>query len=118
MVCDFRPLKEEKYRCRLVVGGDKLPYTKDSAAPAANLLETKLLINSTISQPTAHFMSIDISNIFLSSTMPQPEFMKIHKDDIPTDILTKYEAITMMDSANYVYFQINKGMYGLKQAAI
>ena len=118
MVCDYRPLKEEKYRCRLVVGGDKLPYTDDAAAPAANLLETKLLINSTISQPSARFMSIDISNFFLSSTMPQPEFMKIHRDDIPTDILTKYNATSMMDKTNYIYFQINKGMYGLKQAAI
>lgn len=78
MVCDYRPLKSEKHRCRLVVGGDKLPYTADAAAPAANLLETKLLLNSTISQPTARFMSIDISNFFLSSTIPEPEFMKIH----------------------------------------
>ena len=52
MVCDHRPLKTEKYRCRLVVGGDKLPYDDDSTALAANLLETKLLSNSTISQPT------------------------------------------------------------------
>ena len=118
MVCDYRPLKKEKHRCRLVVGGDKLPYEHDAAAPAANLLESKILINSTISQPTARFMSIDISNFFLSSNMDQPEFMKIHKDNIPQDIMEQYGANELLDSANYVYFQINKGMYGLKQAAI
>lgn len=118
MVCDYRPLKSEKHRCRLVVGGDKLPYTADAAAPAANLLETKLLLNSTISQPTARFMSIDISNFFLSSTIPEPEFMKIHWSDIPEDILTRYNATNYMDTNNYIYFQIDKGMYGLKQAAI
>ena len=52
MVRDHRPLKAQQYCCRLVVGGDKLPYDDDAAAPAANLLETKLLSNSTISQPT------------------------------------------------------------------
>ena len=117
MVYDYRLLKAEKYRCRLVVGGNKLPYTEDSAAPAANLLETKLLLNSTISQKTAKFMTIDISNFFLSSTMPNPEFMKIHQDDIPADILKQYKAEDYTKN-KYVYFQIDKGMYGLKQAAI
>ena len=77
VVCDHRPLKTEQYRCRLVVGGDKLPYASDSAAPAANLVESKILFNSTISQPTAKFMTIDISNFFLSSLMHEPEFMKM-----------------------------------------
>jgi hypothetical protein len=39
----------EAYRIRMVVGGDKLLYPDDPASPAASLLETKLLINSTIS---------------------------------------------------------------------
>ena len=79
MVCDYRHLKLEKYQCHLVVGGDKLLYDKDSAAPAANLLETKFFLNSTISQPNARFMSIDISNFFLSSTMT---FLMTYMNDI------------------------------------
>ena len=118
VVCDYQPLKQEPYRCRLVVGGDKLPYASDSAAPAANLLESKILFNSTISQPGANFMTIDISNFFLSSTMPNPEFMKIHKNDIPDNIHSKYNSTNFMDKFGYVYFKIIKGMYGLKQAAI
>ena len=78
MVCDYRPLKSEPHRCRLVVGGDKLPYDQDSAAPAANLLESKILFNSTISRPSTRFMTINISNFFLSSHMDEPEFMRIH----------------------------------------
>ena len=50
--------------------------------------------------------------------MDDPEFMRIHKDDIPNDILTQYDAHLYMDKAGYVHFKINKGMYGLKQAAI
>ena len=56
-VCDFRPLKLEKYRVRMTVGGDRLDYPFDSTSPAASLLETKILINSVISNAThgAHF---------------------------------------------------------------
>lgn len=50
--------------------------------------------------------------------MDQPECMKIHKDNISQDIMDKYDAHSILDSSNYVYFQINKGMYGLKQTSI
>ena len=40
-VCDFRPLKLDKYRVRLTVGGDKLQYPHDTGSPVASLLETK-----------------------------------------------------------------------------
>ena len=45
---DCRPLKTEKHRVRLTVGGDKLPCDDDAGSPAASLLETKLILNSTI----------------------------------------------------------------------
>lgn len=44
--------------------------------------------------------------------------MKIHKSDIPQDILNRHKALQYMDTKGYVYFKITKGMYGLKQAAI
>ena len=66
MVCDIRPLKSEKYQVRLTVGGDRLQYLDDTASPAATLLETKLLLNSTISQSAqnARFMTINIKDFF------------------------------------------------------
>ena len=50
MVCDYRPLKTEKYRVRLTVGGDRLEYHSDAASLAASLLESKLLFNNMIFQ--------------------------------------------------------------------
>ncbi len=117
-MCDFRPLKAEHHRCRLVVGGDKLPYASNSAVPAANLVESKILFNSTISQPKARFMTVDISNFFLSSIMHDLEFMKIHQNDIPSNIHERYDSTSYMDGNGFVYFKIIKGMYGLKQVAI
>ena len=49
IVCDYRPLKSEKYRVCLTVGGNKLEYDFDSALPVVSLIETKLLLNSLIS---------------------------------------------------------------------
>ena len=58
-VCDHRPLKIEPWRVRIVVGGDRLSYSHDAGSPAASLLETKILLNSTISDSHkgARFMS-------------------------------------------------------------
>ena len=77
MVCNYRPLKEEKYRVRITVGGDRLPYHDDAGSPAADLLETKILINSTISDAKkgARFMCLDIKDHFLATPMDQPEYM-------------------------------------------
>ena len=49
MVCDYQHLKEECYRVGITVGGDNLPYANDAGSSAADLHETKLLLNSTMS---------------------------------------------------------------------
>jgi hypothetical protein len=119
-VCDYRPLKSEPYRVRLTVGGDKLPYDDDSGSPAASLLETKLIINSTISDSRrgARFLSADLKDHFLASPMKQPEYMKIKYKYFPADIRKKYELWKFVTADGYIYIRIKKGMYGLKQAAL
>ena len=49
MACDYRPLKDEKYRVILTIEGDKLDYEKETAYPTANSLGTNKLLNSAIS---------------------------------------------------------------------
>ena len=56
-VLDYRSLKSEPYRVRITVGGNRLTYTEDSGSPAANLLETKVLLNSTISDGKRELVS-------------------------------------------------------------
>ena len=75
LVCTYRPLKTEPYRVRLVVGGDKLTFDNDASSPAASMLETKLLVNSVISDAAsgARFATLDIKDFFLASTMKKPE---------------------------------------------
>ena len=65
--CDYRSLKQEACWAHIIVSGDKLPYEEDIGAPAANLLETKILLNIMISDAAkwARFMSTDVKDHFL-----------------------------------------------------
>ena len=119
-VCDYRALKEEPYRIRITVGGDQLSYNDDAGSPAANLLETKLLVNSTISDAKkgARFMSADIKDHFLATPMKRPEYMRVKYHHFPEDIKLKYNLSSKVTSNGYIYIKIKRGMYGLKQAAI
>ena len=113
-IFNLKPLTEDLYRCRIVVGGDILTYFDDASSPAASLLETKLLINSNISTQDAKFMTADIKDFFLASPMADPEFMSILLKPIPEDIIQQYNLMDLVDENGYVYIRINKGMYSLK----
>ena len=65
-VCDRRKLKAEPYRVRLTVGGDKLSNPYNAESLTIDLLESKLLINSTIfdTRKGAQFCSVDIRYMY------------------------------------------------------
>ena len=119
-VCDHRPLKPEQYRVRIVVGGDKLTYAYDSGSPAASLLETKLILNSTISDcdKGSRFFTADVKDFFLATPMKDAEYMKVPLKYFPTDIIDKYNLRNLVTHDKYIFIKIKKGMYGLKQAAV
>ena len=52
-VCDHRPLKDKKWQIRLIVGGNKLHYNHDVGSPTTDIVETKIIFNSTISDAHA-----------------------------------------------------------------
>ena len=64
MICNYRPLKSDHHRVQLTVRGDKLDHPDDTVSPTASLLETKLLLNSTISDAHkgARFSTLDIKD--------------------------------------------------------
>ena len=107
-ICDFRPLKAEQYRVKLTAGGDTLTYTDDIASPVALMLETKLLINSVISDKKARFLTIDLKYYFLQSIMIEPEFMKIKAKYFPEDIQKHYHISEKIAQDGYVYCRIKE----------
>ena len=108
-VCDYKPQKTDPYCIRLVVGGDKLDYDSDAGSPAASLLETKLLLNSVISdaQKGARFSCADLKDFFLATPMERPEYMGINWKHIPEDIREQYKLYDLK-SGDYVYVKIKK----------
>ena len=120
-VCDYRPLKSEKFRVRMTVGGDKLDYFDNTSSPTASLVETKLLINSVISDhksKNSRFCSMDLKDFFLTTPMDRAEYIRINARYFSTAFRTLYNLHDKIHSDGYIYCKIKKGMYGLKQAAI
>ena len=109
-VCDHRPLKTEPYRVRIVVGGDKLDCDIDSGAPATNLAEFKLLINSVISEAKhgAKFLSCDLKDFFLASPMENPKYMKMKATIFPPDIIKRYNLEQKIAQDGYIYIKISQ----------
>ena len=119
-VLDYRPLKSEPNCVHITVGGDRLTYNSDSGSPAANLLKTKLLINSTISDASrgARFMSADLKDFFLATPMEGDKFMKVKYKHFPDDIHKRYNLDKKVTKDGHVFIRIKRGMYSLKQAAV
>ena len=75
VVVNYRPEKDDPYRTRLTVGGDRVNYPGDCGTPTVDLLTVKLLLNSVVSTLNAKFMTIDIKDFYLNTPMSRYEYM-------------------------------------------
>jgi hypothetical protein len=67
-VCTMRPNKPEVYCIHMTVGGDRLDAYQDVHSPAVGIIDTKLHLNSNISDAAdgARYCTGDIKDFFLS----------------------------------------------------
>jgi hypothetical protein len=117
IVCNYKPHKKEKERVRLTVGGDRLDYSGDVATSTVDITTFKILINSTLSTEDAAMMMMDIKNYYLGTPLPRFEYMKMLLSRFPDEIIQKYNLNTLAVDG-WVYNEIRKGMYGLKEAGL
>jgi hypothetical protein len=120
-VCTMRPGKAEPLRVRMTVGGDRLDAYQDVRSPAIGLIDTKLHLNSVISDAKdgARYCTGDLKDFFLGSDMKIFQYMRIHRKYVTPEILSAYNLTdSHFDSRGFAYVEIRKGMYGLKEAAI
>jgi hypothetical protein len=117
IVCDYKPHKKERECVRLTVGGDRLDYSGDVATSAADIKTFKILINSTLSTKDAAMMMMDIKNYYLGTPLTRFEYMKMPLSRFPEEIIQKYN-LNDLAVDGWVYIEIRKGMYGLKQAVL
>jgi hypothetical protein len=105
-----------QFRVRGTAGGNLLTVPYDVSARTASLDTVKMLIHSVISG-TYSWMTIDIADFYLGTPLPASryEYLRIHIDKIPTEIMDKYNLTPLLYN-RHVYFEIRKCMYGLPQA--
>ena len=115
IVADYRSHKPNPNRVRWTAGGDKIHYPGTVSTPTAEMLTAKLLFNSVISTDNARFMGIDISDFYLNSTMPEPEWMWAPVALIPDEVMEAYDLHDKVKNGR-VLVRIDGGMHGLPQA--
>ncbi len=79
------------HRTRFTIGGDRVNYPGEVATPTADMLVAKILFNSIISTPNARFMTMDISNFYLTTPLKRPEYIRMKISDIPEEIKIEYK---------------------------
>jgi hypothetical protein len=117
IVCDYKPHKTEKERVRLTMGGDRLDYSGDVATSTVDITTFRILVNSTLSASDAEMMMMDIKNYYVGTPLPRFEYMKMLLSRFPEEIVDKYN-LGALAVDGWVYIEIRKGMYGLKQASL
>jgi hypothetical protein len=100
-----------------VFGGDRLDYSGDVANSTAYITALKILINGTLSTEDVVMMMMDIKNYYLGTPLPRFEYMKMLLSRFPEEIIQKYN-LNALAVDGWVYIEILKGMYGLRQAGL
>ena len=72
-------------------------YSNDTAFPATDMLETKIIINSAISDARreARFITLNSKDHFLATSMKDPEYMRVQLKYILEDIRKRYIIINI-----------------------
>jgi hypothetical protein len=115
VVCEVRPQKADPNRTRITIGGNRICYPHDTGTKTGSLELVKLQLNNVLSTKDARFVCYDLENFYLGTPLDRPEFVRIKLADIPEEFILEYN-LTAYVHNGWVYFEINKGVYGLKQA--
>jgi hypothetical protein len=87
------------------------------ATSTADITTFKNLINSTLSTEDAAMMMMDIQNYNLGTPFPRYEYMKMLFSRFLEEMVQKYN-LNALAVDDWVYIEIRKGMYGLKQEGL
>ena len=117
LVASIRPLKVEKNRVRVTIGGDRLDNNRNKSTIPATLTMIKIHLNSTISTKDTRYMTTDIKNFYYGTLIQDYEYGHLPLELVPKEVKEQYN-LHKLASNNKVYFKIQKGMPGLKQAGI
>ena len=75
------------------------------------------MITSVLSREGANYVCFDIENIYLSTPLRRPEYVKIQLSKIPQEFIAEYN-LTSLVHKGWIYFEIHCGCYGLPQSGM
>ena len=91
IVSSIHPLKTEKHRILLTVGGNLIQYPYRKTTPIVDVLSPIFYYyNRVISTPKSRLFTIDIKDFYLHNTLPYHEYMVLPNNTIPDDIKMHY----------------------------
>ena len=102
IVCNMREGEPKKNRTRLTVGGDRINHSDYFRTPTANLLTVKILVNSIISIKRAQFMTLEIYNIYLNTSITRYEYIRIKIEHLPEDMIKQYKLLEKAAADSFV----------------
>jgi hypothetical protein len=118
-VAYYNPQAKEKFkegdwlrRVRGTIGGDRINHTGPVSARTAKIEVVRALLCSTLADD-ADF----ITDYYLNTPLERPEFMRMTRKQVSPAIIAEYGYEDYFVN-NMLYFQVNKGMYGLPQAGL
>jgi hypothetical protein len=107
-------------RVRGTAGGDRLaalPYSVSTATASHPTLNC--LLNSVVSDH-AFFGSIDLTDFYLGTDNPFPQFLKVYLDAYPDSVVSRLRLLPFVKldrhGKRFVLFRMDKTLYGLKEA--
>ena len=90
LVASHRPLKEEKNRIRVIIGGDRLEYEGNKSTVPATLTTVKIHLNSVVSANEARYMTADIKDFYYGTPIDNYEYGHLPLELIPEEIIQQY----------------------------
>eukprot|EP01035_Chromulina_nebulosa_P069550 gene69550-biopygen40254 len=105
---------QKVYRIRGTAGGDRINYDGPTKANTAAMSTVKILLQSVVSDD-AKFMTLDIKDFYLMTSLPRPEYIRVPLKFLSHKILDQHNLHQYLHN-NSVLFEVTKSMYGLPHA--
>jgi hypothetical protein len=95
--------------------GNGIEYPGDTASETASLDTIKILFNAVISEVKSLFMTIDLKDFYLKSTLLRKEYAWVNLSQIAPEIIAEFDLLAIATKGK-VLVEISKGIYGLPQS--
>ena len=91
-------------------------YPGETRTDSAGLKTIKIHPNSVLSTMKSKLTGMYISNMYLDTPLDRFEYMHIPYSNFPPDIIEHYNLASKVAADGFIYIEIRRAMYGLKQA--